>query len=112
MTAAPITPGILTAAPITPVPVPDYPPTPPAKKNRTNTYIIGGATIAIAAIITAGVITANSRGSNEAAPTPTVTVTVTETAAPEEGRNRASRTPTSRPAKRPATGEPTSRSPW
>lgn len=71
---------------VTPTPMPNYPPTPPVKKNRTNAYIIGGAAIAIAAIIAAGVVIANNRGSDEAAPTPTptATVTVTETAAPEE----------------------------
>ncbi|MET7924763.1 hypothetical protein ABZT43_12355 [Streptomyces sp. NPDC005349] len=75
---------------ITPVPMPDYPPTPPVKKNRTNAYIIGSAVIAIAAIVTAGVIVSNSRGSDEAAPTPTATVTVTETAAaPEAGAESA-----------------------
>lgn len=74
---------------VTPVPMPDYPPTPPVKKNRTNAYIIGSAAIAIAAIVAAGVITANSRGSDVAAPAPTATVTVTETAAPEEGAKSA-----------------------
>lgn len=69
---------------VTPVPMPDYPPTPPVKKNRTNAYIIGSAAIAIAAIVAAGVITANSRGSDEAAPAPTATVTVTETVAAEQ----------------------------
>ncbi|PJN06191.1 hypothetical protein CG723_40705 [Streptomyces sp. CB01635] len=62
--------------------MPSYPPTAPVKKNRTNAYIIGSAAIAIVAIVTVGVITANSRGDDEAAPTPTVTVT--ETAAVEQ----------------------------
>ncbi|MFC9529056.1 hypothetical protein ACFT38_00660 [Streptomyces sp. NPDC056975] len=48
-------------------------------KNHTNTYIIGSAAVAI---VTAGVITANSGGSDEARPAPTVTVT--ETAAAEQ----------------------------
>jgi hypothetical protein len=69
---------------VTPTPMPNYPPTPPVKKNCTNAYIIGSAAMAIVAIVTAGVITANSRGHDEAAPTPTVTVTVTETAAVEQ----------------------------
>lgn len=69
---------------VTPTPMPNYPPTPPVKKSRTNAYIIGSAAIAIVAIVTAGVITANSDSSNEATPSPTVTVTVTETAAAEQ----------------------------
>jgi hypothetical protein len=70
---------------VTPPPMPGFPPPPPAKKNHANTIIIGSAAAVIAAIIAAGVLVANNRDNDEAAPTPTVTVTVTETAAAEAG---------------------------
>jgi hypothetical protein len=43
-------------------PMPGFPPAgPPAKKKHTNAYIIAGAAVAIAAIVTAGVVVSNSR---------------------------------------------------
>jgi hypothetical protein len=43
-------------------PMPHFPPAePPAKKSHTNAYIIAGAAVAIAAIVTAGVVVSNSR---------------------------------------------------
>ncbi|MCX4993430.1 hypothetical protein [Streptomyces sp. NBC_00568] len=46
-------------------PMPNFPPAEPsAKKNHTQALIIGGAVLAIAAIVTAGVVVSNSRDSD------------------------------------------------
>lgn len=43
-------------------PMPQFPPAePPAKKSHTQAFIISGAVVAIAAIVTAGVVVSNSR---------------------------------------------------